>query len=196
MNKCKAFIILLAALMICSDTEAAHERRRLDAATQNPPKPKPKPKPNATDSPSSTSGGSNEEGGGASTSTTSSGSSGSSSSATGGSSGGEGSVNSDSGGSSGRISSSNAVHSDNLDVESESTTKKLTVLLGVAAVAGVAIAALVAPNRKVETSAHPLKGSLNRRINLFSKLAEHADATSRPPRRDEEGRYINADVIV
>ena len=76
--------------------------------------------------------------------------------------------------------------------------RNLAVMLSVAAVAGVAIAALVVPRtRKIETKAgHPLTGSLNRRINLFSNFARHADSASRPPRRDEEGRYINADAIV
>jgi hypothetical protein len=68
-------------------------------------------------------------------------------------------------------------------------------MLSIAAVAGMAIAAVAIPRRKVATeNAHPLAGSLNRRIGLFSNLAKHA--SSRPPRRDEEGRYINADSIV
>ena len=74
---------------------------------------------------------------------------------------------------------------------------KGTVLLtlGVAAVAGVAIAASFVPQRRVETSDHPLKRSLNRRINLFSNLARHAsDPAARPPRRaGDEGEYVNAD---
>lgn len=65
------------------------------------------------------------------------------------------------------------------------------VMLGVAAAAGMAIAAIAIPRRKVATEDHALKGSLNKRIALFSNLAKHAP--SRPPRRDETGRYINAD---
>jgi hypothetical protein len=69
-------------------------------------------------------------------------------------------------------------------------------MLGVAAAAGLAMAALFVPHkRKVQTSDHPLKGSLNRRIEMFSHLAQHGDG-SRPPRRDEEGRYVNADAYV
>ena len=68
-------------------------------------------------------------------------------------------------------------------------------MLSIAAVAGMAIAAIAIPRRKVATeNEHALKGSLNRRISLFSNLAKHA--SSRPPRRDETGRYINADTIV
>ncbi len=68
-------------------------------------------------------------------------------------------------------------------------------MLSIAAVAGMAIAAVAIPRRKVATEdSHALKGSLNKRIELFSNLAKHA--SSRPPRRDEEGRYINADAIV
>jgi len=68
-------------------------------------------------------------------------------------------------------------------------------MLSIAGVAAMAIAAVAIPRRKVATeNAHPLTGSLNRRIGLFSNLAKHA--ASRPPRRDEEGRYINADSIV
>jgi hypothetical protein len=73
-------------------------------------------------------------------------------------------------------------------------TKSTLLLLSIAAVAGVAIAAMFVPKRKVEVSSHPLKGSINRRINLFSHLASHA--SDRPPRRDEDGRYINADAMV
>jgi len=126
----------------------------------------------------------------------------------GGSSGGSNS-NSNSGGGSGgssesSSSSSNTADAKNVasaistDLVSSKRHRNLAVMLGVAAVAGVAIAALVVPRtRKIETKAgHPLTGSLNRRINLFSNFARHADSASRPPRRDEEGRYINADAIV
>jgi hypothetical protein len=78
----------------------------------------------------------------------------------------------------------------------KSTRAKSLLMLGMAAVAGAAMAAMFIPKRKVETPDHPLKGSLNRRINLFSHLAQHTDGTERPPRRDEEGRYINADALV
>ena len=49
--------------------------------------------------------------------------------------------------------------------------------------------------RRVETPEHPLKGSLNRRINLFSNLARHtSDPAARPPRRHEETDvYVQAD---
>lgn len=72
------------------------------------------------------------------------------------------------------------------------------LVAGVAVAAGVAIAASFVPKRRVETNEHPLKGSLNRRINLFSNLAKHAaDPGSRPPRRvGEDGAYVNADTIV
>jgi len=62
-----------------------------------------------------------------------------------------------------------------------------------AAVAGVAIAAAVIPKRKVETNDHPLKGSLNRRINLFSNLAGHSGSRT-APRMD--GSYVNADEAI
>lgn len=109
-----------------------------------------------------------------------------------------------SGGSSGGSSSSSTAGANNAasaisnDLVSSKKHRNLAVMLSVAAVAGVAIAALVVPRtRKIETKAgHPLTGSLNRRINLFSNFARHADSASRPPRRDEEGRYINADAIV
>lgn len=44
--------------------------------------------------------------------------------------------------------------------------------------------------RKVEV-AHPLKGALNRRIEMFSHLAEHSKV-DRPPRRYEEDVYRQA----
>jgi len=69
-------------------------------------------------------------------------------------------------------------------------------MLAVAAVAGVAIATVFMPKRKVETQEHPLKGSLNRRIGLFSRLAKHSDSANRPPRRDDDGRYVNADDVM
>ena len=70
-------------------------------------------------------------------------------------------------------------------------------MVGVAAVAGVAIAASFVPKRRIATSDHPLKGSVNKRINLFSHLAKHtADPNARPPRRyEDENGYVNADVV-
>ena len=44
--------------------------------------------------------------------------------------------------------------------------------------------------RKVEVS-HPLRGSINRRIELFSHLAEHNDV-QRPPRRYDSDVYLQA----
>jgi hypothetical protein len=75
-------------------------------------------------------------------------------------------------------------------------TKSTLLFLSIASVAAIAIAAAFVPKRKIEVSSHPLKGSVGRRINLFSHLATHADEAARPPRRDEDGRYINADVMV
>ena len=71
------------------------------------------------------------------------------------------------------------------------------IFLGVAAVAGVAIAAATATKRKVETSDHPLKGSVNRRINMFSHLVQQAnDPTARRPQRGDDGSYVNADEVI
>lgn len=42
--------------------------------------------------------------------------------------------------------------------------------------------------RKIRTSEHALKGSLNRRMTLFSQMAAHSNV-SRPPRRFEEDVY-------
>jgi hypothetical protein len=73
--------------------------------------------------------------------------------------------------------------------------KSSLIMVGVAAVCGVALAAAFVPKRKVEVSDHPLKGSLNKRIKIFTHMAQHAkDPTARPPRRfEEEGTsYINA----
>lgn len=77
--------------------------------------------------------------------------------------------------------------------------RNIALMLSVAAVAGVAIAALVVPrNRNVQTRPkHSLNGSINRRINLFSNLARHADSSYRPPRRGVDGNeYVNAESIV
>jgi len=117
----------------------------------------------------------------------------------GGSGGSSGSSSSGSSSSSSSTADANNVASAiSTDRVSSKRHRNLAVMLSFAAVAGVAIAALVVPRtRKIETKAgHPLTGSLNRRINLFSNFARHADSASRPPRRDEEGRYINADAIV
>jgi hypothetical protein len=71
------------------------------------------------------------------------------------------------------------------------------VFLGVAAVAGVAIAAATVPKRQIQTQDHPLTGSVNRRINMFSHLAGRAqDRTARPSRRGADGSYVNADEII
>jgi len=64
------------------------------------------------------------------------------------------------------------------------------MFLGVAALAGVAIATAFVPKRKVDTPEHPLKGSLNRRINLFSHLA------SDPAAQRRDGDYVNADEAI
>jgi hypothetical protein len=44
--------------------------------------------------------------------------------------------------------------------------------------------------RKVEVS-HPLRGSINRRMELFSHLAEHNNV-QRPPRRFDSDVYLQA----
>lgn len=70
------------------------------------------------------------------------------------------------------------------------------IFVGVAAVCGAALAAAFVPKRKIEVSEHPLKGSLNKRINIFTHMAQHTkDPAARPPRRvEEEGAtsYVNA----
>ena len=107
----------------------------------------------------------------------------------GGGSGGSGSGGSGSGGSGG--GSNSALSSDEMRAKAK---KSLAVMLSIAAVAGMAIAAVAIPRREVRTeNNHPLKGSLTKRIALFSNLAKHA--SMRPPRRNEDGRYINADDI-
>lgn len=125
------------------------------------------------------------------------GSSGSSSS--GGSSGGGSSSGGSSGGSSsgGGSSGGGAAAANASNLASHNAQKGVGLMLGIAAVAGMVIAAVVIPRRKTATEAkHPLKGSLNKRIDLFANLAKHTSSAERPPRRDEEGRYINADSIV
>merc|ERR1712238_281032 len=160
-----------------------------DTSTPAPNKPKNHPPSDTSNGNGNNSNGNNGSGGG-SGSSASGGSSGGSSSGSGG--GGGGGSSSGSGGGGG---GANGVQSG--DLVSVKSSKNLALMLSIAAVAGVAIAAFAVPRRTVTTkSDHPLRGSLNRRINLFSNLAQHADSATRPPRRDEEGHYINADAIV
>ena len=94
-------------------------------------------------------------------------------------------------------SATSAVSSASEVTEDDGSNSGTLVFLGVAAVAGVAIAAVATPRRKVGVSDHPLKGALNKRIKLFSNLAEHADdPTARPPRRHEGLDYVNADEAI
>merc|ERR1712238_419089 len=174
-----------------------------DTSTPAPNKPKNHPPSDTSNGNGNNSNGNNGSGGGSGSSASGGGSSGgdSSGSSSGGSSSGS---SSSSGGSGGGGSSSgsggggggaNGVQSG--DLVSVKSSKNLALMLSLAAVAGVAIAAFAVPRRTVTTkSDHPLRGSPNRRINLFSNLAQHADSATRPPRRDEEGHYINADAIV
>jgi len=69
-------------------------------------------------------------------------------------------------------------------------------MIAAAAVVGGVIAALVVKKRKVETRDHPLKGALNRRIQLFSNLASHHEEAARPPRRYDEEQFYNADYVL
>lgn len=125
----------------------------------------------------------------------SSGSSSSSSSADGSSGGGSSGGGASGGGASGGTTANGA---QSADLVSSNKSKNLAFMLSFAAVAGVVIAAFAVPRRTIATKPdHPLRGSLSQRIKLFSNLAQHADISmTRPPRRDEEGRYINADAIV
>jgi len=160
------------------------QSKRLLGETSTPAPNRPR---NPPPSDTSSSGGGSSSGGSSSSSGGGS-SGGGSSSSSGGSGGGSGSGGGGSGG-------ANGVQSG--DLVSVKSSKNLALMLSIAAVAGVAIAAYAVPRRTVTTkSDHPLRGSLNRRINLFSNLAQHADSATRPPRRDEEGHYINADAIV
>lgn len=71
------------------------------------------------------------------------------------------------------------------------------IFLGLAAMAGVAIAAATVPKRKVETLDHPLKGSVSRRINMFSHLVQHSkDPTARQPQLGDDGSYVNANEVI
>merc|ERR1712238_373621 len=165
-----------------------------DTSTPAPNKPKNPPPSDTSNGNGNNSNGNNGSGGGSGSSASGGGSSGgdSSGSSSGGSSSGS---SSSSGGSSGGGGGANGVQSG--DLVSVKSSKNLALMLSIAAIAGVAIAAFAVPRRTVTTkSDHPLRGSLNRRINLFSNLAQHADSATRPPRRDEEGHYINADAIV
>ena len=69
-------------------------------------------------------------------------------------------------------------------------------MLAAAAVVGAAIALVVVKKRKVQAKDHPLKGALNRRIKLFSNLAEHHDDAARPPRRYDEEKFYNAEYVM
>ncbi|GAX20134.1 hypothetical protein FisN_17Lu153 [Fistulifera solaris] len=151
---------------------------------------RPKPPPNSSGS----SGGGTSSGGGSS----GGGSSGSSSSSSSGSGGGSSSGGSFSGGSnhasnSGGGSSSSSTGSRNRmsqnngkavsDVRSE-----VGVIIGLVGAAALVSALLVAAFRRRTTiqTAHPLKGSISRRMNLFNNMAKHNPSASRPPRRVED----------
>jgi hypothetical protein len=69
------------------------------------------------------------------------------------------------------------------DVRSE-----VGVIIGLVGAAALVSALLVAAFRRRTTiqTAHPLKGSINRRMNLFNNMAKHNPAASRPPRRVED----------
>ncbi|KAG7338681.1 hypothetical protein IV203_020697 [Nitzschia inconspicua] len=207
------FILTIAALMhgsamvtgASTDLMAESETERRLATV--PPKPKHPPKVppsggggGGSGSSGSGSGGSSGGSSSGSGGSSSGGSSGSSSGKSGSSSGGSSSSSSGSGGSSssGSGGSGGSAHGVQSAVSNHASrgAKSTLLLLSIAAVAGVALAAMFVPKRKVEVSAHPLKGSINRRMNLFSHLAKHGDDAARPPRRDEDGRYINADTIV
>jgi len=69
-------------------------------------------------------------------------------------------------------------------------------MLAGAAVVGAVIAGVVKRKRKVETTEHPLKGSLNRRIQLFNNLASHHEGAARPPRRHDEEKFYNAEYVL
>jgi len=184
--------------------------RELGSDKAHPPPHPPKGGGGSSSSSGGGSGGSSSGGGSSSSSSGGSGGSSSGGSGSGGSSGGSGSGGSSGGGGSGSGGGggsysggsgggggggAHGIQSGAL--KSKTASRMGLVMLGLAAVAGVAIAAMFAPHkRKVETAAHPLKGSVNRRINLFSHLAQHTNAETRPPRRDEDGRYINADALV
>lgn len=195
-------VAILAALMILdatvvagsSTTEVADENQsqlhqiQVDGEEERKRVLSSKPPPKKPSSGSSGSGGSSGSSGG------SGGSSGGSGGSSGGSGGGSGSGGSGGGGGGGGSGGSASALSSN-DLISHKAKKNLALMLSIAAVAGMAIAAVAIPRRQIATEKpHPLKGSLNKRIDLFSNLAKHASV--RPPRRDEDGRYINADSIV
>jgi len=158
----------------------------------------PPPSNSGGSSGSSTSGSSSSSSsaGGSSGSSSSSSSSSADGSSGGGSSGGGASGGGASGGGASGGTTANGAQS--ADLVSSNKSKNLAFMLSFAAVAGVVIAAFAVPRRTIATKPdHPLRGSLSQRIKLFSNLAQHADISmTRPPRRDEEGRYINADAIV
>jgi hypothetical protein len=70
------------------------------------------------------------------------------------------------------------------------------VMVAAAAVVGAVIAAVVMRKRTVVVKEHPLKGALNRRIQLFSNLADHHDNAARPPRRYDEEKFSNAEYVL
>jgi len=160
--------------------DSDEESKRLLTATTPPHKPKANP-----------SGG----GGGGGSSGGSGGSSGGSGGGSGGGGGGGGGGSSGGSGGGGGGGAASGIQGNH--VISTKAKKSLVMMLSIAAVAGMAIAAVAIPRRKIATDGnHPLKGSLNKRIGLFSNLAKHPSSSSRPPRRDEDGRYINADSVV
>ena len=79
---------------------------------------------------------------------------------------------------------------------SKQKQKATAAFVAVAAVVGAVIAAVVVKKRKVNTKQHPLKGALNRRIQLFSNLADHHDSAARPPRRYDEEKFYNAEYVL
>eukprot|EP00934_Nitzschia_sp_Nitz4_P004079 Nitzschia sp. Nitz4//scaffold226_size53432//627//1333//NITZ4_006688-RA/size53432-augustus-gene-0.59-mRNA-1//-1//CDS//3329542712//4069//frame0 len=199
-----AILLVSSLLAMGSDAELLHnqiERKTSsgDESVRKPPPKKPKPStggttPAATDTSGSSgaSGSSGSSSGGSGSSGSSSSSSSSSASSASSSSSSSSSSGSGSGSSTSSATTSGSLHA----VTGGPAHRGTLVLLGAAAVAGVAIAAAAVPKRRVETTEHPLKGSLNRRINLFSNLAEHSSNAARPPRRGEDGAYVNADHVV
>jgi len=69
--------------------------------------------------------------------------------------------------------------------------KTAFLALGVAAVAGALIAGAAMKRRKVDTKAHPLTGSISKRVQLFSNLAGKGGG-ARPVREFE--REYEVDV--
>jgi hypothetical protein len=78
--------------------------------------------------------------------------------------------------------------------------KGVIVMLGAAAVAGAAVAMVAYRKRSVVTKAHPLAGSLSKRMNLFQSIAGHHshNKASRPSRVVEvavDDNYHRAEEI-